>query len=279
MNEIIPPTEEELLKYSGEDEVVSSIDLKKALKEKYKDVPFWKTHIPSLNAMIGGFLGGELTVISGRTGNGKTLYCQSLTKAFADNKDNSLWFTYEVQSLQFLNQFGEDLPHFYMPKTLRSKSLDWIYTKIREAKLKFNINFIFIDHLHFLVDIITRSNPSLEIGKVMRTLKMWSLEFNVAMFLVSHMMKVKADTEPESGDCRDSSFIEQESDNVFYVWRIANMENGAILKITKNRGMGVWNKKIKLIKRGNYLVELSPKPDINDLSDNSLDLDSFDKEE
>ena len=78
--------EVDLSKYEGEDKVVSSTDLHKALKEKYGNAIFHKSHVPSLNALIGGFIGGELTVVSGKTGNGKTLWCQSLTKAFSDYK-------------------------------------------------------------------------------------------------------------------------------------------------------------------------------------------------
>jgi len=270
-------TDKDLIEYKGDDEVISSIELYTALKARCGNIIHHKSHIPSLDNLILGFLGGELIVISGKTGNGKTLLCQSLTKSFAENKEKSLWFTYEVPMFQFLSQFGKDLPHFYMPKILKSKSLDWIYTKIKEAKLKYNIKFIFVDHLHFLADVMMRTNPSLEIGRVMRTLKLWALEFDIAMFLVSHMMKIKSDREPESGDTRDSSFIEQEADNVFYVWRLTNVENGAILKITKNRGMGVYNKKVELIKRGNYLVERSKIPDINNISDD-IDTNNFGEE-
>lgn len=259
----------DLSKYKGEDKVVSSVELKEELKEKYKNIIYHKTKFPTLDELIGGITGGELTIISGITKNGKTLLCQTLTYHFAESKINSLWFAYELPTMQFLSQFGEPLPHFYMPKILKDKSLEWIFNRIKESVLKFNVKMIFIDHLHFLADVMTRNNPSLEIGRVMRTLKRWAVDLNISIFIVAHTMKIKLDKELDTGDTRDSSFIEQEADNVFYIWRSKNKENEAILKITANRGRGVMGKKITLIKKGKYLVEMSNVPDINDLSDDS----------
>jgi len=258
--------------YSGLDEVVSSHQLKEELKEKYKNLVYHKTKFPTLNELIGGFLGGEVCVVSGITKHGKTLFCQTLTCHFSESQVPCLWFTYEVPVMQFLFQFGEDLPHFYMPKILKDKNLDWIYDRIKEAKAKFNIKVIFIDHLHFLADIMIKTHPSLEIGRVMRTLKRWAVDLEITIFIVAHTHKIKPDQELDTGDVRDSSFIEQEADNVFYIWRSKNKENEAILKITANRGRGVMNKKITLFKKGNYLVE---KIDLQHLDELTSDEDDF----
>jgi len=258
------PLETDILKsptladYVGEDEIVASEELYEYLKTKSKQIPAFKTKLPTLNDLIGGFERGELTVVSGTTGNGKTLLCKTFTANFASNGDNSLWFTYEVPMLQFLRDFGEPIPHFYMPKMLKDKSLDWIYNRILEAKLKYNVGAVFIDHLHFLADLMTSRNPSLEIGAVMRTLKRWALELEMAFFIICHNKKVAQDTELSAGDTRDSSFIEQEADNVFFVWRLLNTDCEAVLKITKNRSRGIMGKKINIIKKGGILVELAP---------------------
>lgn len=248
--------EKKLAEYNASDKVVSSVELYKKLLEKRKRSFHLKTGIPKVDTLVEGFNAGELTVISGITGNGKTLLCQTLTADFADQGKHSLWFTYEVPALQFLKQFGENLPHFYMPSLLQSATLKWIHDRIYEAKVKYGLEAVFVDHLHFLADIMIKKNPSLEIGNVIRTVKRWALEFNVAFFLVAHMMKIKPDSEPSLGDCRDSSFVEQEADNVFYIWRKVKTDNEAILKIAKNRRFGVMNKKVKLEKMGNYLREV-----------------------
>lgn len=249
--------EKKLADYDAEDKVISSEDLLKILLDRKKKAINLKSNIPTLDNLTGGFNGGELTVVSGITGNGKTLLCQTLTSEFAEHKKRSLWFTYEVPALQFLRQFGDDIPHFYMPSILKSNGLDWIRQRIWEAKLKYQLDAVFVDHLHFLADVMMSKYPSLEIGQVMRTMKQWAIEFNLAFFLVAHTTKVRPEQELDLGDTRDSSFIEQEADNVFYIWRQQKVDRGAILKIAKNRGNGIMGKKIYLIKTEHFLREVS----------------------
>lgn len=245
----------------AEDEVISSEELYKILSDRQTKSIFIKTKFPSLNTLINGFCGGELIVTSGLTGNGKTLLYQTFTHDFAEQGTQALWFTYEVPALQFLKQFGEPIPHFFMPRILRDKSMEWIFLKICEAKDRFGVSAIFIDHLHFLADIMMSRNPSLEIGQVMRTLKRWALELEIIIFIIAHTRKILPDKELGSGDTRDSSFIEQEADKVFYIWRRLDIENEAVLKVTKDRSTGVMDKKIRLIKSGRYLAELAQSKD------------------
>lgn len=255
--------EERLSKYSGEDEVISSHQLKDYLSETFyakKNINL-KSGIAQLDEKIVSFEGGELTVISGPTGNGKTLMGQTLTSSFSAQDKNCLWFTYEVPAYQFLHHFGtdkKDIPYFFMPKILTGNSMLWIEDRIIEAKVKYGLDAVFVDHLHFLIDMNSRNNISLEIGNVMRSLKRMALRHNIAFFLLAHTQKTKPDAEMDNDSLRDSSFVAQEADNVFFIWRVfKNGEAGdkAVLKISKNRRLGIMNEKINLRKVGPYLVE------------------------
>lgn len=245
--------EKKLYTYEGQDRVMSSHDMAQSLREEDKPIQI-KSGIPTLDNHIDGYEGGELTIFSGITGNGKTLLAQTHTRNFDEQGVKSLWFSYEVMPANFLKAFGEDLPLFYMPARLTGNSITWLSTRIHEAKLKYNIKAVFVDHLHFIVEM-NRGNMSIEIGNVMRAIKKMALKFNVAFFLIAHTMKVKPDTELGIGDTRDSSFIEQEADNVFYIWR-TKKERQAILKIAKNRRNGVFEKKVTLFKVGSFLEEI-----------------------
>jgi replicative DNA helicase len=245
--------EKKLYSYEGQDRIMSSHDMAKALREEDKPIQI-KSGIPSLDKYIDGFEGGELIVISGLTGNGKTLLAQTLTQSFHNQGVRSLWFSYEVMPANFLKSFGENIPLFYMPARLLGNSITWLSTRIHEAKLKYQIRAVFVDHLHFIVEM-NRGNMSMEIGVVMRAIKKMALKFNIAFFLIAHTMKCKPETELGIGDTRDSSFIEQEADNVFYIWR-TRKERQAVLKIAKNRRKGVFEKKITLFKVGHFLEEL-----------------------
>jgi replicative DNA helicase len=104
---------------------------------------------------------------------------------------------------------------------------------------------------------------SYDIGGIVRGLKLLALKHNVVIFLICHTNKTKNDglEELNLGDVRDSSFIEQEADAVFYVWRdTATSENESIIKIAKNRKRGIINKKVRLVFDHGRLWEKGSEP-------------------
>lgn len=255
---------EELRIYTGDDRVISSFEAFEELSKNHSDLILHKTGLPRLDELTGGGVyKGSIIVVSGVTGEGKTLLCQTLTNNFIQQGVKPLWFEYEVMGIQFLRQFEQPLPYFYMPRLLMNGSIAWLFERIHEAIAKYNIDVIFIDHLHFLADVLQSKNTSLDIGRIMRMLKNLATETATVIFLVAHTHKTEVDTELGLGSTRDSSFIEQDADGVFYIWRKAKVENGAVLKIAKYRGNdGVaWNKKISLMKLGKYLVEVKDEPE------------------
>ena len=117
-----------------------------------------------------------------------------------------------------------------------------------------------VDYVHFLVDLIKMRQPSLEIGSIVRSLKLLAIEYDVAIFLLAHLMKTKLDCEPDNDSLRDSSFIAQEADIVLMIWRKQNKQtkeftNEAIIKITKNRREGLIGKMIPVIYSKGMLIE------------------------
>jgi len=247
--------ERTLAEYDGDDQIVTSHELRVILKDRR--ITGFKTGITSLDNSISSIDTGELTVISGPTGNGKTLLAQTLTRNFTKQDIGCLWFTYEVPAFFFLKQFGEDLPLFYMPKILKGNTMKWLSDRIYEAVLKRDISVVFIDHLHYLIDLSGKYNMSLEIGFLMRSLKKLALHHKISIFIIAHQQKIKDEKEPDNESLRDSSFVAQEADNVFFIWRKKTNPNETILKITKNRKKGILNKKVNLIKVENYLEEVA----------------------
>jgi len=208
----------EMRRYSGEDRVISFQDY----MEYIKGLPVtdkMMSQIKELDDLTDGFETGELVVISAPTGMGKTSMLATLIKNFANQKIGSLLFTFEVSAQKFINKYGEDVPVAYLPKVIKDKSLDWIESKIIEAKVKYNIQAIFIDHLHYLIDMFKLRNPSLEIGQIVRELKLLAIKYNIAVFLVAHLAKTTMEERINLDSIRDSSFVAQEADFVLLMWR------------------------------------------------------------
>jgi len=247
---------EELKDYHGEDQIISSHDMEELIRDQ-KILFNINSNISTLDKYIDGFVPGELIVVSGYTKNGKTLFAQTLTNNFYKQGYFSLWFTYELPPRQFLDCFP-DMPLLYMPTMLKSGNWQWLETRILESFYKYNTRIIFIDHLHYIVDMLRQGNASMEIGTIIRNLKLMAVKHNFIVFLMAHTKK-KSDGD-SFGDPRDASFIEQESDCALMVKRFPEIDdNLACVRVNQHRRTGAMMKKVWLEKKGGYLVETTER--------------------
>ena len=237
--------------YNEEDRVISSEEAIKIIEEKRKQegkLRYIKSGCGQLDTLIKGFLPGDVVVISGPTKNGKSLLMMSFTKDFCDAGEKCLWFSYEMSTEELIEKYNLDVPLFYLPRKLKESTLDWIGCRIIEGIAKFETNIVFIDHLHYLLDLMSVNkniNTSLYIGSIMRRLKNFAREYKVIIFLVSHITKTIITSPPTLYDLRDSSFTAQEADFVMFIWRpiIAGtnpplMGEDAVLSLQANRRTG-----------------------------------------
>jgi len=253
--------EEKLKNYHGDDEIIMSHAMLELMESRMKESPeiALKSGFPSLDSAIHHFVGGELIVVSGPTKHGKTLFAQTLTRNFFNQGFASLWFTYEVNAYQFLKQFGDSLPAFLMPKSLKSNSFSWIIERVHEAKLKYNISAVFIDNTHNVVNLTT-NNLTQVISELIKAAKRMALDFNVVVFLLHHITKVNLDDNEamNSSLLRDSSMVAQTADTVLFVRRDRDTllnPNKSYLKVTENRRYGVMDHVVHMIKIDNFLEE------------------------
>ncbi len=253
---------ESLKAYNGEDQIVTSHELRLFLnREKSAEYVNVKSKIPSLDKAVDGFRDGELITISGPTKNGKTLLAQTLTVNFAKQTVFPLWFSFEVPARQFLAQFPE-LPLIYMPRKLKPRAMDWFEDRVFESFAKYGTRVIFIDHLHYLVDLARQAQMSIEIGTIIRRLKTLAVQGNFVIFLLCHTKKGSSEGPLSFESLRDSSFIAQESDTVIMVKRTPEFgENAARARVEFHRRTGVMERVIYLQKVEGALVERMPSRD------------------
>jgi len=246
------------------DEVISAKDYVKELATRPK-IPGFLYGIDKIDALTEGVELGELVIVTGYSGHGKTSFTQTITSNFDNSGVPCLWFSYEVTPQQFFRKFPT-LPNFHLPRTLTGNSMEWLESKVKEGKRKFGTKVVFIDHLHYLIDMIPAAkmtgNDSLVIGGLLRRLKRIALEQQVAIFLIAHTKQPKDDEAPSMNSIRDSSFIAQESDAIYAISRLREKKmgadlytNDAMFQILKQRRTGTMGKRVKLTYTGNKYVE------------------------
>lgn len=249
--------EEYLAKYDKRDKVVSSNEMLEKIKNEPTNEIKFDCGIPTLDKYTEGFEGGELIIIAGATKHGKTLLCQTITNNMSLKGTKSIWFSYEMPVKQFVKRFPK-LPLFYLPQTIEGNAMAWIEAKIWEAKIKYGVKAVFIDHLHFLFDMVQNGNVSLQIGMLMRKLKKLAMKHNIVIFLIAHLKKVKLEESPTLDDLRDSSFIGQESDSVIMIARKCEngeYQNEAKIYVQTHRRTGAMGKSLVVLFKNGLFYE------------------------
>jgi hypothetical protein len=156
---------------------------------------------------------------------------------------------------QFLGQFRE-FPSLYTPRKLIPHAFPWFEQKVKESFLKYHTRIVFIDHLHYLIDLAKLRNPSIDIGNIIRKMKTLAVNDGLVIFLLCHTTKIKDEEDLSANSIRDSSFVGQESDTVFMIKRTPkDGETTARLRVEFHRRTGVLERVIRLRKVGGYLVE------------------------
>lgn len=249
--------EETLAEYAGEDKIVSSHEL--AATMDLTTAVGMATGIASIDRILNGVEAGELIIVSGPTGEGKTTLLMSITKNMATRSIPTAWFTLEVTPKAFIQkiQKGSDgeIPLFYLPNRNTDNQLTWVENRIIEAKVKHDVKVVFIDHVHqiFSLNKFMRGSLSLEIGDMVGKIKQMAIDHHLVIFLIAHTRDAeKVTTEPRKEEIRDSGLISRLADAIIMVWRIKNGEgdkpkrpsdlgeddNEAKVRIVKNRREG-----------------------------------------
>ena len=245
--------------------IITNFEWIQNIKKRPKPSHIILSGYKGIDDACGGWRPGELYVVTGFTKCGKTLFCKSLTKHMHDQQEFPLWFSYEETEEQFLSGFpnmSEGLI-FYMPRHIKPNSIKWMFDRIEEAIKLYNVRMVFIDHLHYLFDMSMLRNPSLAIGDYVRKIKRFAVQYNITIFLVCHTTKAKVDSEDDISytSIRDSSFIAQESDCVFFVHR-RTVSDGivrateAFVKVEFHRRTGAYGEIVRMVKGEHYLREV-----------------------
>ena len=232
---------------------IQTIEKLSVLAKRYKpDSEFYPIGFPLFDdAMDGGVRAGELITVSGRTGEGKTTFCQQISVNLSDNNIPSLWFSYEMGFWYLNDKFKRisknDLA-IYSPIEIISSELKFLEEEIIEAREK-ACKVVFIDHLHYLVPLGGIENTSLLVGGIVRELKKIAVRNQIIIFLIAHAKKIYQGENLDLSSLRDNALVACESDYVYLIERI-RQEKGKLdsqgflytnqtkIQLAKNRRKG-----------------------------------------
>jgi twinkle protein len=242
--------------------------------QDYKDQLFrlWKrdraetvsTGWQVLDRFLGGLRQGELTTVTGETGQGKSTWVCNL--AFNRMREGDfVWIgSFEAKPPPLLAKFAsmhlkksfyrltqdefQQTLYFLINLPLRfldhwgTLSIDTLRESLYYCKRKYDVKLAIIDHLHAFVRY-TGDAERQAIDQAITAIKAWAMELEIPIFLVVHPKNIQGGARGnpviEATDLKGSSGIRQWSDNVVSIWRDKKREEDGehlvVVKLIKAR--------------------------------------------
>ncbi len=115
-----------------------------------------------------------------------------------------------------------ELPIFINTK---SKNIQDIEIYARKLKNKENIGLLIIDYIQLMKSQNKLNSREQEVSEITRTLKLLSLELKIPIIGLCQLNRNAARSEPTLADLRESGAIEQDADNVIFLYKKDNNDN------------------------------------------------------
>lgn len=210
------------------------------------------TGLTELDRILAGFQGGQLVILAGRPGSGKTSIMLSMVKAAARAGVPACVFSLEMTDVSLgdrlllseaeitaanyrAGRIGEE---GYSELTKAQErlarlpieiddssgvSMQYIRGVVRMLVKKGQCGVVFVDYLQLLDSTTDRKyNREQEVSQATRQAKLLAKEMNVPVVLLSQLNRdceKRSDKKPELADLRESGAIEQDADVVLLVYR------------------------------------------------------------
>ena len=201
-----------------------------------------------LNSITNGFQEGELTILAARPGMGKSVRAMNF---LMDSNVSAIYFSLEMSERQIAQRcvasnlgismndlkghrlqehHKQEIDKFIVKMIDRSISVQTEFSRTigdirQDCKahiLKYGeLDIIIIDYLQLITER-GNGNDNSKIGRISKGLKHLSKEFNcpvIALSQLNRAVEQRPDKRPVMSDLRDSGNIEQDADNVYFIYR------------------------------------------------------------
>ncbi len=207
------------------------------------------TRFDKLDKLLIGMGKGDLIVVGGRPGMGKTSFCMNVaTNVAKTTNKNIAVFSLEMSSEQLVSRMlcSEALIDSSNMRTGKLLKEDWdhlaeaasvlagtniyidpnpnITPTAMKSKLRRldNLGLVVIDYLQLMQPDVPTDNRVLDVASITRAIKLMAKEFEIPIILCSQLARAtenRKERQPMLSDLRDSGAIEQDADCVLFIYR------------------------------------------------------------
>ena len=205
-----------------------------------------------INNATGGLHGGELIIVAGRPGMGKSSFAVNIAENAAINENVPVAiFNLEMSKSMIVNRIicsqalvdsqnvrkGDFQPEDWLQicavidklsaapiyiDDSSSITVSEIRAKCRRLKQTKNLGLVVIDYLQLMQGSRRADNRQQEISEISRALKVLAKELDIPVIALSQLSRTsetRSDKRPMLSDLRESGAIEQDADLVMFLYR------------------------------------------------------------
>lgn len=209
-------------------------------------------NVSKLDKRLGGINAGELVLVGGTTGTGKSEFSFQIAYSNAKKGIPAAFITLEVANKDFIgrilrsktgidpvkfwsgdlsfterrllreeanNLLKNDVPLFFRRKR-SMMTVEELETIVESLIIEQHCRIIVVDHLHYIGSRERGINETTHVSNCVRAINNLCVRYGVAMLMVAHFKKQNDPLHrPTLHEFRDSSAIEQEAGTVLLLWR------------------------------------------------------------
>lgn len=167
----------------------------------------------------------------------------------------------EEEDWQKIAKTIEQISHLPFKIITNAMNIQKIEQIIKRLKQKNQVDLVIIDYIQLIKNKGKFSSREQEVADISRTLKLLTLELNIPIIALCQLNRNANKSEPTLADLRESGSIEQDADNVIFLYQEKEQQEEVvdiILKIAKQRTGEVGKINLKFNKsKGEFLGVVS----------------------
>lgn len=255
----------EVKEESLKEQIIDTLDMiEKNMKNK-NDYSLY-TGMLDLDQLTCGLHNEELTIIGARPGMGKTTFALQIADYIAKKKIPVMFISLEMSEEQIITKLiakdtrinstkmrlgtltdqeavkvyeaGAELEEKPLYITSNLRTIQQIEVEARKMKNKKNIGLIIIDYIQLIKSSQKFNLREQEVADITRTLKLLTLELKIPIIGLCQLNRNATRQEPMLSDLRESGAIEQDADNVIFIYQEEETDAAApvvTIKLAKQR--------------------------------------------
>lgn len=259
---------------------INSIEKNMNKKEDYS----FYTGFFDLDNMTDGLHESELTIIGARPAVGKTTFALQIAEKVASKGKNVAYVSLEMSEEQLIQKLlakntninsrkirNGDLDEIQTQKIIeecselsklpisiltKTSTIQQIELEVRRLKNKGKLDLLIIDYLQLVKNVGYFKSREQEVADISRTLKLLSLELDIAIIALCQLNRNANKCEPTLADIRESGAIEQDADNVIFLYKENPEDDLTIVDLQKQRSGNTGKLKLKFKKTTSQFINI-----------------------